>query len=46
MLHTIKRWLGTGPAVDQQRWVVLDVESSGLDPHHDRTFAVGHKDAS
>ena len=40
MLHTLKRWLGTGPAVDQQRWVVLDVESSGLDPHHDRLLAL------
>ena len=40
MLQTIKRWLGTGPAIDQQRWVVLDVESSGLDAHHDRLLAI------
>jgi DNA polymerase III subunit epsilon len=28
-------------AVDEQRWVVLDVESSGLDPASDRLLAIG-----
>lgn len=26
--------------VDEQRWVMLDVETSGLDPHHDRLLAI------
>ncbi len=29
------------PAADDQRWVVLDVESSGLDPANDRLLAIG-----
>jgi DNA polymerase-3 subunit epsilon len=40
-------WLGwrrvfgpRGPAVDDARWVVLDVESSGLDPARDRLLAI------
>ncbi len=40
MLDRVKRWLGAGPSIDEQRWVVLDVESSGLDPHHDRLLAI------
>ncbi|MEY2804325.1 MAG: polymerase PolC-type [Pseudomonadota bacterium] len=32
-------WWGKAP-VNEQRWVVLDVETSGLDPHHDRLLAV------
>lgn len=28
------------PAIDDARWVVVDVESSGLDPYHDRLLAV------
>lgn len=27
-------------AIDENRWVVVDVESSGLDPHRDRLLAV------
>ena len=27
-------------AVDEQRWVMLDVETSGLDPRHDRLLAI------
>jgi DNA polymerase III subunit epsilon len=32
--------LGRGPAVDEQRWVVLDVETSGLDPTRARLLAI------
>lgn len=32
--------LRRGPAVDDARWVVLDVESSGLDPSRDRLLAI------
>lgn len=31
---------GAAPEVDDARWVVLDVESSGLDPRHDRLLAL------
>ncbi len=40
LLGALQRWLGRGCAVDEARWVVLDVESSGLDPHHDRLLAI------
>jgi DNA polymerase-3 subunit epsilon len=34
-------WLSRrGAAADEGRWVVLDVESSGLDPAHDRLLAI------
>jgi len=39
MLEAVKRWLGTSPPIDAQRWVVLDVESSGLDAQRDRLLA-------
>lgn len=42
------RWLGRGPgeahaghAADAQRWVVLDVETSGLDHSSDRLMSIG-----
>lgn len=34
------RWLDRRAAPEADRWLVLDVESSGLDPHHDRLLAV------
>jgi DNA polymerase III subunit epsilon len=40
VLAALQRWLGAGAAIDEQRWVVLDVESSGLDAHHDRLLAI------
>lgn len=40
MLKTIRRWLGTEPQADNGRWLVLDVEASGLDTHHDRLLAI------
>lgn len=33
-------WFGRRRAVDATRWVVLDVESSGLDPKRDRLLAI------
>ena len=39
MLDTVKRWFATSPPIDEQRWVVLDVESSGLDAKRDRLLA-------
>jgi DNA polymerase-3 subunit epsilon len=35
-------WFGwrRGAAADDARWVVLDVEASGLDPEHDRLLAI------
>lgn len=40
MLERFKSWLRPAPVLDEQRWVVLDVESSGLDMHHDRLLAI------
>jgi DNA polymerase-3 subunit epsilon len=40
MRNRLKSWLQPGPEPDAQRWVVLDVESSGLDMHHDRLLAI------
>ncbi len=31
---------GTGPTVDEQRWVMLDVETSGLDARRDQLLAI------
>jgi DNA polymerase-3 subunit epsilon len=41
-LNFLQRWLGGGPSrqVGGQRWVVLDVETSGLDMRHDRLLAI------
>lgn len=35
-----QRLTGSGPTVDEQRWVVLDVETSGLDAHRARLLAI------
>ena len=35
-----RRWLGLAPAAAPERWLVLDVESSGLDPKRDRLLAI------
>ncbi len=40
MRNRLKSWLQPGPEPDARRWVVLDVESSGLDMHHDRLLAI------
>jgi len=37
---TWRSWFSRAAEVDESRWVVLDVESSGLDPVHDRLLAV------
>ena len=39
MLDTVKRWIAPSPSIDEPRWVVLDVESSGLDAKRDRLLA-------
>ena len=36
----LKRLLGQTQATNQNRWVVLDVETSGLDPRQDRLLAI------
>ncbi|MFS8087178.1 MAG: 3'-5' exonuclease [Acidobacteriota bacterium] len=36
----LTRYLRPAPAIDDRRWVVLDVESSGLDPKSDRLLAI------
>ncbi len=35
----LQRARGAAP-VNESRWVMLDVETSGLDPHHDRLLAI------
>lgn len=35
-----RRWLGLAPAAAGARWLVLDTESSGLDPQCDRLLAI------
>jgi DNA polymerase III subunit epsilon len=40
VLERIRTWLLRPPALDAQRWVVLDVESSGLRPTTDRLLAI------
>lgn len=40
MLEALKAWWRPAAAVGVTRWVVLDVESSGLDPHADRLLAI------
>lgn len=36
----LRAWLSTRGAVDETRWVVLDVETSGLDPQRDQLLAI------
>ena len=36
----LKRFFGRAPNINQNRWVVLDVETSGLDPRQDRLLAI------
>ncbi len=36
----LKRLLGQAQTTNQNRWVVLDVETSGLDPRQDRLLAI------
>ena len=40
MLESLRRWLRPAVAVDECRWVVLDVETSGLDIRRDRLLAI------
>jgi DNA polymerase-3 subunit epsilon len=44
MIERLQRWLGIGrsKAVEAAgRWIVLDTETSGLDPQRDRLIAIG-----
>jgi len=44
MIARLVRWLGLDrgePAVRSDRWVVIDTETSGLDPDRDRLIAIG-----
>jgi DNA polymerase-3 subunit epsilon len=36
----LRGWRGRAAAVDETRWVVLDVETSGLDPQRDQLLAI------
>jgi DNA polymerase-3 subunit epsilon len=36
----LRGWLGAPTSVDETRWVVLDVETSGLDPQRDQLLAI------
>jgi DNA polymerase III subunit epsilon len=36
----LRGWLGARVAVDEGRWLVLDVETSGLDPQRDQLLAI------
>ncbi len=40
MLETLRQWLRPASLPDGARWVVLDVESSGLRPRQDRLLAI------
>ena len=40
MFQQLKAWLAPAPPVDDGRWVLLDVESSGLDTQRDRLLAI------
>ena len=41
-MNPLHRWLhkDRSPSVDSERWVVVDTETSGLDPEHDRLIAI------
>lgn len=36
----LQRLMARRPAVDEHRWIVLDVEASGLDAARDRLLAI------
>ena len=40
MRDVLRRWREPRPSAERSRWLVLDVESSGLDPGRDRLLAI------
>ena len=40
LFDKLRGWCGRADPIDEQRWVVLDVESSGLDAQRDRLLAI------
>lgn len=39
-MSLLERWFGGAPEVDEARWVVVDVETTGLDVARDRLLAI------
>ena len=40
MLAALRRWIRPAAALDERRWVVVDVETSGLDVRRDRLIVI------
>ena len=40
MWENASRWFGRSPPLDEARWIVVDVEASGLDVRRDRLLAI------
>lgn len=40
MMESLTRWLRSAPRPDPHRWLMVDVETTGLDPQHDSLLAI------